>query len=944
MTMTPERWRQITKIFHAACEREPARREAFVAEACGDDPALRLEVEAMLVGLANASQIGEIPLFASASRSGPASPLDVRQLAPGSFLGPYRILSLLGAGGMGQVYKALDPRLDREIAIKVAVERFSERFNREARAVATLNHPNICTLHDVGPNYLVMELVEGETLREWLGRGLPLERSLEIARQVLGALRAAHQAGIVHRDMKPENVMVRSDGYVKVLDFGLAARMPTGRLPQAESSATTDAIYIARDPEDVGNRRLSLPGQILGTIPYMSPEQIQGREVDQRSDLFAFGIILYELLTGRHPWPRPSQVDMLHAILHDDPPAIHAASLLHAELAAIVQKLLRKSPAERYQVADAVLEVLGSRPASRGSSATSMAGPTPLTSIAVLPFVFLSEVEEVKGLSLGFADALITMLGRLDDITVLPTSAILNYSAGTDPACACRDLGTRHLLQGNVQKLGDHWRVSLHLFDAMMQKSISSEQHDFVLASVFDVQDEIGRQVAARLPQRAELQDDLRARRGLLPRRRRRRGEGRRARRRRQALLRRPRHRHAGARHRPVVPAQGDPVVGPHDEEGARRGFARESEVYVGMCRRWRELPKPTIAMVQGACIAGGLMLAWSCDLIVASDDAFFADPVVRMGIPGVEYFAHPWGWARASPRSSCSSASGSAPSGRGELGMVNRVVPARRPGAEVMASREQIAEMPALRAGADEEGRQPVRGPDGPARRHGRRLRAAPPRARAQRRGRRGLARRPGRQEHRCATSQRRQVNLDLSPDERRSPRRRAPGSTEHVPAEPLPSMDTAEGFERHREWEAKLAEARWAVVSWPRSTAAARPRLVEWLIFEEEYYRAGAPGTRQPERHLPARSDAVRVRHAGAEGPLPAARWPPARRSGRRVVGARGRQRPGLAAQHRGRATTSAAAGVSTARRPGRSRARSRLGVRAVPHRPVGRAATAG
>ena len=234
----------------------------------------------------------------------------------------------------------------------------------------------------------------------------------------------------------------------------------------------------------------------------MSPEQIQGREVDQRSDLFAFGIILYEMLTGRHPWPRPSPVDTLHAILHDDLLAIHAASLMHAELAAIVQKLLRKSPAERYQVADAVLEALGSRMASRGSSATSVAGPTPLTSIAVLPFVFLSGAEESKGLSLGFADALITMLGRLEDITVLPTSAILNYAAGTDPARACRDLGTRHLLQGNVQKSGAHWRVSMHLFDAMTQKSISSEQHDFDLENVFDVQDEIGRQVVDSLRKR----------------------------------------------------------------------------------------------------------------------------------------------------------------------------------------------------------------------------------------------------------------------------------------------------------------------------------------------------------------------------------------------------------------------------------------------------------
>ena len=429
------------------------------------------------------------------------SPLDVIPLAAGSQLGPYQILSLLGAGGMGQVYKAFDPRLHREIAIKVAAQRFSERFEREARAIATLNHPNICTIHDVGPNYLVTELVDGETLRDWLRRALPIERNLEIARQVLEALRAAHQADIVHRDLKPENVMVRSDGYVKVLDFGLATRMPTSRLLQADSVATTDSTFIARHTDDVDNRRLSLPGQILGTIPYMSPEQVQGREVDQRSDLFAFGIMLYEMLTGRHPWPRPSPIDTLHAILHDDPPAIPAASLMQAELAAIVQKLLRKSPAERYQVADAVLEALGSHSAPRGSSA-SVAGPTPLTSIAVLPFMFLSGVEDDKGLSLGFADALITMLGSLDDVTVLPTSAIFNYAAGTDPARACRDLGTRHLLQGNVQKLGAHWRVSMHLFDAMLQKSISSEQHDFVLESVFDVQDEIGRQVVESLRKR----------------------------------------------------------------------------------------------------------------------------------------------------------------------------------------------------------------------------------------------------------------------------------------------------------------------------------------------------------------------------------------------------------------------------------------------------------
>ena len=493
--MVPERWRQITDMFHAARERDPAQRDAFLAESCREDPALRREVEAMLAGHDEADQFGETPLWLESGGS-----VAMTQLAPGSQLGPYQILSPLGAGGMGQVYKAFDPRLHREVAIKVAAERFSERFDREVRVVATLNHPNICTLHDVGPNYLVMELVDGETLREWLRRAPPIERILEVARPVLEALRAAHRAGVVHRDLKPENVMVRFDGYVKVLDFGLAKQMPRSTMPQSATAATIDPAPVERNIAwNSEDHRLSLPGQILGTVAYMSPEQIQGQNIDQRSDLFAFGIMLYEMLTGQHPWPHRSPVDTLHAILHDDPPPMPVTSLMDAELAAIVQKLLRKSPAERYPLAEAVLEVLGSHTGPQESSAAT---PIPLTSIAVLPFIFLTEVEERQAWSLGFADALITMLGRLEDLTVLPTAAILKYAAGTDPARACRDLGVRHVLQGNVQKLGANWRVSIQLFDAMTQKITSSEKHDFVLENVFEVQDEIGRQVVESLRRR----------------------------------------------------------------------------------------------------------------------------------------------------------------------------------------------------------------------------------------------------------------------------------------------------------------------------------------------------------------------------------------------------------------------------------------------------------
>jgi TolB-like protein/Tfp pilus assembly protein PilF len=236
----------------------------------------------------------------------------------------------------------------------------------------------------------------------------------------------------------------------------------------------------------------------------MSPEQIQGQEVDQRSDLFAFGIMLYEMFMERHPWPRPSLFETLSAILLDDPPPIDAP-LVGEDLAAIVETLLRKHPAERYPHAEAVLEALATPAAARDSSVTKRAPPKSLTSVAVLPFVFLSDVDDSRALSLGFADALITIFGTLEDVAVAPTSAILKYAAGTEPAQVCRDLGVRHTLQGTVQKFGSHWRVSIQLFDATTRKTTLSEKHDFVLENAFEVQDEIGRRVVASLQSRFPL-------------------------------------------------------------------------------------------------------------------------------------------------------------------------------------------------------------------------------------------------------------------------------------------------------------------------------------------------------------------------------------------------------------------------------------------------------
>jgi len=244
-------------------------------------------------------------------------------LSVGDKLGPYEILAPIGAGGMGEVYRARDTRLDRIVAIKFSKAEFSERFDREARAVAALNHPNICTLYDVGPNYLVMELVEGTPLKG----PLPLERAVECAAQILDALDAAHQKGIIHRDLKPANILVTKQG-IKLLDFGLA----------------TQAVRV---DEDDDTKRFSVQGEIVGTLQYMSPEQLQNKKVDARSDLFSFGCVLYELLTGQRAFGGASPANVIAAILERDPPPLEAARPLDR----IVTRSLAKDPDQRFQSA-----------------------------------------------------------------------------------------------------------------------------------------------------------------------------------------------------------------------------------------------------------------------------------------------------------------------------------------------------------------------------------------------------------------------------------------------------------------------------------------------------------------------------------------------------------------------------------------------------------------
>jgi eukaryotic-like serine/threonine-protein kinase len=316
MSYSPERWRVLEELYRGAVERPEGGRAAFLKEACPDED-LRREVESLL----RFEHKGETLLQQSPWATSPG-------MAPGMRLGPYEVESRLGAGGMGEVWKARDTRLGRSVAVKVSKTEFSERFEREARAVATLNHPNIATLYDVGPNYFVMEYVDGKSLQEVIPRkGLSVGESLKYATQIADALAAAHAAGIVHRDLKPGNVMITSSGQVKVVDFGLA-RMEGA--PNADGHASLQTVE----------------GTIAGTVAYMSPEQTQGQAMDARSDVFSFGALFYEMLAGARAFRGDSTAATLAEILTKEPPPIEN---LPGDVEKLLNRCLRKEPGRRAQ-------------------------------------------------------------------------------------------------------------------------------------------------------------------------------------------------------------------------------------------------------------------------------------------------------------------------------------------------------------------------------------------------------------------------------------------------------------------------------------------------------------------------------------------------------------------------------------------------------------------
>jgi len=342
--MQPERWQQIDQLFHQALDQERGRRAMFLAQACAGDDALRSEIEDLISSHEEAEDFIESP----------ASDLAAELLAQGQSglkvgekIGPHQVEGVLGIGGMGEVYLATDTRLARRVALKLLPPQFTldpervRRFEQEARAASALNHPNIVTIYEIGrlnsTQFIVTEFVEGQTLRQLMNKEpFTLNEALNVAIQVAGALGAAHAAGIVHRDIKPENIMLRSDGYVKILDFGLAKLTEA---PPSDSELETSTLLQSN------------AGLVMGTVQYMSPEQARGKKIDGRTDIWSFGVVLYELLSGRVPFSGETPSHVMVSIMENELPRLTEYTKVPAELDRIVTKTLSKNKKERYQTA-----------------------------------------------------------------------------------------------------------------------------------------------------------------------------------------------------------------------------------------------------------------------------------------------------------------------------------------------------------------------------------------------------------------------------------------------------------------------------------------------------------------------------------------------------------------------------------------------------------------
>ncbi|MBI3697620.1 MAG: protein kinase [Acidobacteria bacterium] len=418
-------------------------------------------------------------------------------LPAGMRLGPYEILAPIGAGGMGEVYRARDSRLGREVAIKVLPEHLAQdpqalaRFEREAKAVAALSHHNILAIHDVGReqgvSYAVTELLEGDTLRSGLDRGpLPWRKAVEIGVAVAEGLSAAHAKGIIHRDLKPGNIFLTSDGRVKVLDFGLARFNP----PSAAQSEP-----VAQTATEAGT--------VMGTPGYMSPEQVRGVPVGPGSDIFSLGCVLYEMVSGRRAFSGKTPVETLSAVLKDHPAELASSGKqIPLELDRLISHCLEKNPEERFQsardLAFDMKSILG------GSGVASPPAPgKALDSIAVLPFANASREPDAEYLSDGITESIINSLAQIAQLRVMPRSTVFRYKGQeVDPQAVGRELNARMVLTGRVILRGETLVVGMELVDVAQGSQLWGERYNRKLADIFAVEEEIARKISESLRMR----------------------------------------------------------------------------------------------------------------------------------------------------------------------------------------------------------------------------------------------------------------------------------------------------------------------------------------------------------------------------------------------------------------------------------------------------------
>ena len=554
--LTPQQWEQIDRIFMAAAELQPAQRESFLDEVCAGDELLRQEVESLLAHDAPETLIAG-PAVEEASRLLRKE----KPLISGERIGTYLIIKSIGAGGMGEVYLAKD-KFGRMVALKVLNKHFEgsdsgvARFQQEARSLLALNHPNIVTIYDIGQvdsvYYIASELVEGETLRQRIDKGdIDVAESLEIAIQIGTALAAAHEKGIVHRDVKPENVMIRRDGYVKVLDFGIA------RLTANNTVTDSDALTVRKIHTEEGT--------VVGTAPYMSPEQARGLTVDARTDNWSLAVVIYESIAGRKPFYGETVQDVLRAVLEKEPaPLARYANDIPEGLEWIVSRALRKEIEARYQTASELLfdlkelrkrmdfeKSVNSKMASgdtqamgltslsnHGSLALPAAGArstfTPfkdhklaviisalilsaaivglvayrrgsdngafIQSIAVLPFENQNQDPNSDYLSDGLTENIINNLAQFPNLRVIPRNSAFHYKGRqSDSMAAGRELGVRAVVTGRIMQMGDNLVVSAELVDIRDNKQLWGEQYERKVSDALTLQQEISLQISEKL-------------------------------------------------------------------------------------------------------------------------------------------------------------------------------------------------------------------------------------------------------------------------------------------------------------------------------------------------------------------------------------------------------------------------------------------------------------